>query len=196
MKKPAITAVPLHPLLQERWSPRGLDPQATLSDEQTVALFEAARWAPSGNNIQPWRLAIARRGEEMFDTLIAALAGFNKTWTPAASALMVIAVDTVDADGKPRKWGMYEAGLAAAAVTVQATALDLVVHQMAGYSAAAVTTALQLADNVEPVIVLAIGTQVSAETLEGEIRTREELPRSRHELSEIVLYGLPEKFKA
>jgi urease alpha subunit len=109
---------------------------------------------------------------------------------------MVIAVDTVDADGKPRKWGMYEAGLAAAAVTVQATALDLVVHQMAGYSAAAVTTALQLADNVEPVIVLAIGTQVSAETLEGEIRTREELPRSRHELSEIVLYGLPEKFKA
>ena len=196
MKKPAITAVPIHPLLQERWSPRGLDPQATLSDEQTVALLEAARWAPSGNNIQPWRLAIAQRGEEMFDTLIDALAGFNKTWTPAASALMVIAVDTVDADGKPRKWGMYEAGLAAAAVTVQATALDLVVHQMAGFKAAAVTTALGLADNVEPVIVMAIGTQVSAETLEGEIRTREELPRSRHELREIVLHGLPEKFKA
>jgi nitroreductase len=167
-----------------------------LSDEQTVALLEAARWAPSGNNIQPWRLAIARRDDDLFQTLIEALAGFNKTWTPAASALMVIAVDTLDADGKPRKWGMYEAGLAAAAVTVQATALDLVVHQMAGFSPAAVTAALGLADHVEPVIVMAIGTQVSAETLDGEIRTREELPRSRHELSKIVLHGLPEKYKS
>lgn len=196
MKKPAETAVALHPLLQERWSPRGFDSSATMSDEEVVALLEAARWAPSGNNLQPWRIAIARRGETMFETFSNALAGFNKSWAPAASALLVIAVDTVDADGKPRKLGLYDAGLAGSAITVQATAMGLAVHQMAGYKAAVVAQALGLVENVEPVIMFAIGTQVSADTLEGELRTREELPRSRHELSEIVLYGLPESFKS
>lgn len=195
MKKPAQTSVPLHPLLQERWSPRGFDANATLTDDELVALLEAARWAPSGNNIQPWRIAIARRGDAMFETFAESLAGFNKSWAPAASALLVICVDTLDADGKPRKWGMYEAGLAGSAITVQATAMDLAVHQMAGFKASVVAEALGLVEHVEPVIMIAIGTQVAAETLEGELRTREELPRSRRELSEIVVYGLPESYK-
>lgn len=191
LRKPAETTAPLHPLLAERWSPRSFDNSADLPDEAVLSLLEAARWAPSSNNGQPWRFAVARRGEHLFTELAAALAGFNQHWAPRAAALVVAAVETVDADQNPRKSADFDLGLAVAALCTQATALGLVTHQMGGFSAAKVRTALNLDETVKPVVVIAVGPQGPANLLEPELRSREEGPRSRRPLSEIVLRGLP-----
>ena len=94
MRKTATTTVPVHPLLAERWSPRGFDQAHETGDEPLTALLEAARWAPSAQNSQPWRFLVARRGEEAHDRLFAALAPGNQAWAGAASALVLVAART------------------------------------------------------------------------------------------------------
>ena len=81
IKKPE-TAVEIHPLIAERWSPRSFDDTAPISDGDILAMLEAARWAPSANNSQPWRFAVVRREDADFADVIDALAGFNKEWAP------------------------------------------------------------------------------------------------------------------
>jgi nitroreductase len=88
MRKTATTTVPVQPLLAERWSPRGFDQAHELADDRLAALPEAARWAPSAANSQPWRFGVARRGEEAHTRLFAALARGNQAWAGAASALV------------------------------------------------------------------------------------------------------------
>src|SRR4051794_13397177 len=94
--------VPLHPLLADRWSPRAWDPGHVLDDASLEALLEAARWAPSAANSQPWRLGVARRGEPAFDALGATLAPGNQRWALAAAALVLLAAETVGPDGENR----------------------------------------------------------------------------------------------
>src|SRR6201997_5068740 len=89
--KGARTAAPVHPLLAERWSPRGFDRAHELDDVALTALLEAARWAPSAQNSQPWRFLVTRRGEEAHARLLAALAPGNQAWAGAASALILVA---------------------------------------------------------------------------------------------------------
>src|SRR5687767_13334842 len=87
--KAATTAAPLHPLLAERWSPRAFDARHELTDSALTALLEAARWAPSASNTQPWRFAVALRGTAEHTALLEALAPGNRLWADAASALVV-----------------------------------------------------------------------------------------------------------
>src|ERR1700749_2431298 len=91
MRKTASTAVSVHPLLAERWSPRGFDRAHEIGDEALTALLEAARWAPSAGNSQPWRFLVTRRGEPAHDRLFAALAPGNQTWAGRGSALVLVA---------------------------------------------------------------------------------------------------------
>ena len=102
----------MHPLLTTRWSPRGFDRDHTLDDRTLTALLEAARWAPSANNSQPWRFLVTRRGEEGFDALAEVLAAGNRTWAPAASALLLVAAQTTDETDRPRPWALYDTGQA------------------------------------------------------------------------------------
>jgi nitroreductase len=88
--KTASTTVPVHPLLAERWSPRGFDRAHEIGDEALAALLEAARWAPSAQNSQPWRFLVTRRGEPAHDRLFAALAPGNQAWAGRASALVLV----------------------------------------------------------------------------------------------------------
>ena len=120
MKKSADTSVSLHPVLAERWSPRAYDAQATIPDSDVTALLEAARWAPSANNGQPWRFILARRGDQHFKSLQNTLTGFNQVWAPNASLFIVVATQTKTDDGQPRNSAMYDAGLAAGLLTVEA----------------------------------------------------------------------------
>ncbi|MFY1632794.1 nitroreductase family protein [Solwaraspora sp. WMMB335] len=100
--KTATTSQPLHQLLAQRWSPRGFDPEHRLTDRQVAALLEAARWAPSASNTQPWRFAVAPRGSAEHDAVLAALSAGNQGWAHAASALLVVAAQTTAGDGTDR----------------------------------------------------------------------------------------------
>ena len=184
--KPADTSVPLHPLLAERWSPRGFDRNYSLTDDELTGLLEAVRWAPSAANSQPWRLIPACRGDASFDLIHASLDDGNKVWAQNASALVVMATEVTDANGKQRRWAWYDAGQAAAHLTVQATALGLVVHQMGGFDADAVREAFALPPSIEPIAVLAVGRWNPDADLPDHLAEREHAPRVRLSVSEIV----------
>ena len=191
MSKTAITAAPILPVLADRWSPRSFDATHEVSQHELLAVLEAARWAPSANNGQPWRFSIAKRGEDLFGQIVDALTGFNQAWAPKASALIVVSVKKFNADGAPHKSAHYDAGLAVALLSVQAQELGLHTHQMGGVHFDQLATSLTLDEDLEPLIVVALGRVAPAELLEGPAFEREVAPRTRLTLDEIVLHGKP-----
>lgn len=187
MQKSAVTSTPIHPLLSERWSPRGFDATAEISRTEVLALLEAARWAPSSTNSQPWRFAVAKRGDELFDQIAATLAGFNKEWAPAAAALVVAIAETADSAGTPRKSADFDLGLAVSALTTQATAAGWHTHQMGGFNSGLVRELFALEPHLKPVVVIAVGKQADDADLSEALANREQAPRTRLDLAEIVL---------
>jgi nitroreductase len=190
MKKPASTSVELHPVLADRWSPRAYDVDATVPDIDVAAFLEAARWAPSANNGQPWRFIIARRGDEHFKQLQNTLTGFNQVWAPNASLFVVVTTLTKTDDGQPRNSAMYDAGLAAGLLTVEAHHRGYVVHQIGGFDREVVSKEFNLNDATHPIVILAIGKQAPISSIQDEaVKAREEAPRSRLPLEELVIAG-------
>ncbi|WP_308797607.1 nitroreductase family protein [Agromyces silvae] len=182
----ADTTAPLLDALVARWSPRAYDPTADVPTETLKTVFEAARWAPSANNVQPWRFVVARRGTEGFAKVHDALLGFNKTWADSAAVLVVNLAEVVDADGNPRPWARYDLGQAVAHLTVQAQHEGLHTHQMGGFDTARIRDAFELDDRLEVVSVTAIGVLGDAATLPDALREREHAPRVRLPLEELV----------
>jgi nitroreductase len=192
MKKTAITAAPIAPVLAERWSPRAFDQTHTLSQHEALSLLEAGRWAASANNGQPWRFSLLNRGEDLWQKVVdGGLTGFNQSWAPHASALLVVSVKTLTADGKTYKSAHYDTGLSVAQICIQAEELGLRTHQMMGIVHDSIHETLELDQDLEVLLVVAIGKQAPAETLEGPAFEREVQARVRHELDEIVLHGKP-----
>jgi nitroreductase len=186
-RKSADTAASLHPLLAERWSPRGFHDGHQLADVDVTALLEAARWAPSANNSQPWRFLLARRGEQDFETLSGLLAEGNRSWAPHASALLLVAAQTTDAAGRPRPWALYDTGQAVAALSVQAQANGLHVHQLGGFDPDAARHSFQLAEELTPVVVVAIGRLDPHSVLPESLAVHEQAPRTREPLPALLL---------
>ncbi|MCW2667574.1 MAG: nitroreductase [Frankiales bacterium] len=186
--KTAHTAVPLHPLLAGRWSPRGFDRSHQLDDADTTALLEAARWAPSANNTQPWRFLVTRRDEPDFPALAGLLTEGNRSWAPQASALVLVAAQTADETGRPRPWALYDTGQAVAALSVQAEALGLHVHQLGGFDADAARHDFGLTDDLTPVVVVAIGRLDPDAVLPEPLAARELAPRTREPLPALLLH--------
>ena len=187
MRKTASTTVAVHPLLAERWSPRGFDRAHEIGDEALTALLEAARWAPSAQNSQPWRFLVTRRGEAAHSRLFAALAPGNQAWAGAASALVFVAARTAGDDGRPQPWALYDTGQAVAALVTQAQADGLSVHQMGGFDTDAVRAEFGLPDALTPVVVLAIGQADGPAGLPELLAAREAAPRARRPLSDLLL---------
>jgi nitroreductase len=178
---------PLVPLLEERWSPRSYDEAATISDAQLDALLEAARWAPSAMNLQPRRFVAARRGTDAFQAINDNLLGFNAAWAFRASALVVGILETTNAEGEPLRFAEYDLGQSLAALTVQAHAEGLHVHQMAGIDAAGLAAAFDLPERFVPFTVTAVGTVADPSVLDEKAAEREVAPRTRLPLAEVVL---------
>jgi len=177
----------LHPLLAGRWSTRAFDRDHVLRDDEVERLVEAARWAPSANNSQPWRIGVARRGTPEFDGLLGALAPGNARWAGAASALVLVAAQYVADDGTVRQWADYDVGQAAAHLSVQAEAEGLAVHQMGGFDPDRVAAAFALADGTRPLVVIAVGRRDPGAVLPEPLAARETAPRTRLALGEIML---------
>jgi nitroreductase len=183
----ATTSAPLHPLLADRWSPRAFDPVAQLTVQQVTALLEAARWAPSAANSQPWRFLLAPRGSADFERIFATLAAGNQPWAGSASALVLVAAATVDDNGAAAPWALYDTGQAVAHLSTQASHEGLSVHQLGGFDAAAATEAFALDATVTPIVVLAIGVLGDATGLPEPYAARETAPRTRRPLEHILL---------
>ena len=186
----ADTSVEIHDLIAERRSPRSLDATATIEDQDLLAMLEAARWAPSSNNLQPWKFIAGKRGDEIFETLLNCLVPFNQSWSSRASLFIAVGGIPNQADGKEIPTFMYDCGLSVSQLTIEAHHRGYVVHQMGGFDR---EKAAPLFDGAVPIVIMAIGKQAPAEQLEGPAYDREVAPRSRKDLSEIVLKGLPTK---
>lgn len=190
MKKPAPVGPRVHELLRERWSPRafadrGVDP------EDLRALLEAAQWAPSCFNEQPWAFVVARRedGEE-FERLLGCLVPGNQAWARSAAVLMLsVAKLRFERNGKPNRHAGHDVGLAVAQLTAQATALGLGVHQMAGFDADAARSTYSIPEGWEPMAAIAVGHPGDPDALPDGLRERELGPRSRKPLSDFVFAG-------
>lgn len=156
-----------------------------------LSILEAARWAPSANNEQPWRFSVLVKGTELFEKVAATLSGWNQSWAPHASALIIVSVVYKKADGTENPYATYDAGLAVANLSTQAQELGLHTHQFAGFDHAVAGELLGLDDNTKAYVGIAIGKLGSPEQLAGPLHERELTPRVRHALEDIVLHGKP-----
>lgn len=186
MNKPATTTYPIMTELAQRWSPRSYDPAHVITTEQLGSLFEAARWSPSSSNTQPWSFVVGRRGDDTFEMIVGLLAAGNAVWAHRASALVVNIVEEVSAEGKPQSAAHYDVGQAAAHLSVQATHMGLIVHQMGGFDKDGMHAALGLDDRHRPVVVMAIGVVGDINDLSDDIQAREVAARQRKPLDEVV----------
>ena len=184
--KPASTDAKLHELIANRWSPRSFNTEHTLTDSEITSLLEAARWSPSSMNAQPWRFLVGKRGDKNFSALVSTLKDTNTQWSPNSSAIILVAVTAENIS----KIEIFDAGLAVAALCLQATAVGLHTHQMGGFSKSKVKEVFSLPDNVEPVVLINVGQISDPTNLSEALKERELAPRSRKTLSELTLKGL------
>lgn len=152
-------------------------------------LLEAARWAPSSFNEQPWRFLVARREEEdRYERLLGCLTEKNKTWAGRAPVLMVSLARTRFArDGRENRHAWHDVGQAIAHLSVQAAALDLFVHQMAGFSTEWVRTRFDLPEDVEPVAAIALGYLGDPAEAPDGLRERDRDGRTRKPVDELII---------
>lgn len=195
MEKIAETQVPIHELIRRRWSPRAfLD--LPVEPDKLLSLLEAARWAASSNNEQPWAFIVATRDDtQTYERMLGVLVDFNRGWANKAPALILTLAHTqFEKDGRPNRHAFYDLGQAAAHLSLQATALGLTTHQMAGFNAQAARERFAVPEGWEPVSVIALGYAGDPESLTETLRQREIARRERKPLEKFVFggaWGLP-----
>lgn len=190
MSKIAETAYPVHKLIAERWSPYGFQ-DLPVSDGDLRSLLEAARWAPSSYNEQPWSYLIATRDQpDEFETLLSCLVEGNQGWARAAPVLMLCCTRRrFSRNDKPNAAAVHDLGLAAANLSMEATARGLSVHQMIGILPDRARDVYQLPDDVDAVTGMAIGYAADPTTLSDKFRERDTAVRQRKPISEFVFAG-------
>ena len=190
MQKPAITAVSINDLIQNRWSPRAFS-GAPISKETLTKLFEAARWASSRFNLQPWRFIVASNDDaEAFEKLASCLFERNYEWASQSSAIVaVVASLKRKPDSDPNPALMYDVGLAVGQMVIEAMSNGLYVHQMAGIDRDKIKERYSVPDAHEIICCLAIGEMGDVANLSEFQRDREGAPRERKPLSELVFSG-------
>jgi nitroreductase len=190
MEKLAETQVPIHELIRRRWSPRAYSEQPVEPDK-LVTLFEAARWAASASNEQPWAFLVATRQDaKIYDDMLSVLVDFNRGWADKAPVLILALAHTqFEKDGKPNRHALYDLGQAAANLSLQATALGLTAHQMAGFNVEAARERFAVPEGWEPVSVIALGYPGDPDSLTEKLRQREIGQRQRKPLEQFVFSG-------
>lgn len=193
-KAPAVEGV--LPAVLNRWSPRSFAERA-VSPEDLKKVFEAARWAASSFNEQPWRYLVGTRGSETYKKIFSTLIGFNQSWAGSASVLILgVASTKFSHNGTPNGYALYDLGAASSYLTLQAAALGLTTHQMAGFDQEAARKAFEIPEDYALGAVIALGYQGEPAALGHEQMISMEIaPRERKPLSELVLsaWGEPAK---
>lgn len=190
--KPAVTSEKIHDLIQDRWSPRAFDANHLVKHEDLLSLLEAARWAPSCFNDQPWRFVVCDKATDQagWQTALDVVVEKNRQWAKNAPLLiLVVAMDNFNHNGQANRWAMYDTGAASANLCIQATALGLVVHQMGGFDAKKAREVFNLPDDCQPMAMLAVGYQANVEVLDDDFKEAELAERSRKALGERFYAG-------
>lgn len=179
----------IHELIVQRWSPRAMSGEAIETDT-LMTLFEAARWAPSSNNNQPWRFLYARRETESWPLFFNLLTESNRIWAVRAAVLVVVVSKTTfDFNGKPARTHSFDAGAAWENLALQGSLMRLVTHGMQGFDYDRAKEALRVPDEYQVEAMIAIGKPGRKEDLPEQLQQRE-FPSGRKELVEIIGEGL------
>ena len=179
---------PINPLILNRWSPRSMTGEA-LNDDDIMSLFEAARWAPSSYNNQPWRFIYAKRNTEHWDRFFNLLAEGNKNWTKNAALLVVvISRKNFEFNEKPAITHQFDAGSACENLALEASSRGIVAHGMQGFDYEKAGVDLGVPHDFEVMAMIAIGKKGPIEILPPELQEKEKLT-DRKPLKEIIMEG-------
>ena len=186
--KNAPTMHAVHPMIRQRFSARGFG-DAPLTREVMMTLFEAAAWAPSSMNEQPWHYRYALRGSAAFEELWSCLTQGNQPWAKGAGALVVCSGSTaLQRNGEPNHYWLHDVGLANSNLLLQAASMDIYGHLMGGFDRTKANEQLGLTDGKQEIACfLALGHLGDPETLVEPFKTREQTPRTRRPLDQTVI---------
>lgn len=187
MNNDRTSGFPIDKQFLDRWSPRAFSDRP-VTEEQVMTVLEAARWAPSASNLQPWRFFYGIRGEPEFDTLLSLLVPFNEGWAKNAGALIFITSVTSFDGSRQNITHSFDAGSAFMSLSLQAHSMGLVAHGMAGVEFQKVAVVLALPENLKVEAAVAIGYQGDVSTLPDALQKREG-PSQRQPLADMVFKG-------
>lgn len=187
MTTPRTAQYPILPIFTERWSPRAFADKP-VSESEILTLLEAARWAPSASNLQPWRFVYGLKGTAEFDQMVELLVPFNQGWAKSAAALVFTAAVTTFDGERPVATHAFDAGAAWMSLALQAHSMGLITHGMGGVEFAKATTALNLPENLKLIMAIAVGYQGDPATLPEGLQTRE-APSGRQPLEAMAFKG-------
>ncbi len=187
-RKPVETTLPIIEPIRERWSPMAFDPRP-VEEEKIQTFLEAARWAPSSYNEQPWRYIYAQKGDENRDVLESLLVEGN-AWAKNAGVLMIsFASKNFAHNGKPNYYHLHDTGAASAYMVVQLPSLGLIGHQMQGFDHEHANEKLGVPNEYAPGSMIAVGYYAGQEGLTPEWKEREDAPRTRRDIAETAFRG-------
>jgi nitroreductase len=190
MQRPAPTDHPVHEIIRERWSPRAFS-EEPVPTEVLRSLFEAARWAPSSSNEQPWAFLVATKDDQASHAkILGTLVEFNQVWARYVPVLSIAVSELAFArSGKPNRNAFYDTGAAVAYLSTEATARGLFVHQMAGFDPHKAIELFSIPSGWEPIAAFVIGYPGDPQSLPEKLRERELAPRTRKPLADFVMSG-------
>lgn len=187
--KIADTKFPIHDYLSARWSPRSFSKQE-LNTETTQRLFEAARWAASGYNEQPWRFAYGHKGTDAYDKIFKCLGEFNQGWAKNAPLLILTVIKEKFGNGKDNYHALHDLGLATGNMTFQAQSEGIGLHHMAGVDFEKAKEVFEVPEGYHVVSAIAVGYYGGeVGEIPKDLQEKETQPRERKNLEEIVEEG-------
>ena len=190
-QKLPTTMQPIHELIKHRWSPVGFDHERDIERETLLSILEAARWAASSFNLQPWRFIVApRQNSQEFQKVFSVLREGNQTWARHAAVLMIAVTQRLRETAAPNRHAFHDLGLAVSQMVLQALDHGVYAHQMAGIYPEKAREIYQIPDEFEPFTAIALGYRAkNLDHLGDGQREREAAPRQRNTLKEIVFAG-------
>lgn len=188
MEKPANTSLNIHPIIKNRWSPRAfLD--KPVGEDKLQRIFEAARWAPSSFNDQPWRFIVGIKGDDTWEKLYSCLVEFNQKWAVNAPVLLLATGNKMSSKGGPNQVYQYDVGQSMAYITFQVEAEGLSAHQIGGFSKEKAVDLFGIPEDHIPIAMMTIGHQAPPDILEPSFAEMEKEPRTRKSAGSLVFSG-------
>lgn len=185
MDKKAKTNHPIHELLVKRWSPRAFDDKK-IDKEAVQRMFEAARWAPSASNEQPWNFIVGEQGDETFKKIFDTLVEFNQLWVKTAPLAGIAVGKKNTSKNKPNDWSWYDVGQAMAHLSFQATHQGLFIHQMGGFDRDKARELFDIPEGFEAISAFAIGNMGDYKLLHPNLQKLEIQERERKNIEEFI----------